>query len=81
MTLPLEAVRGETAGTGLFRLLAVAFRRYSREPETRVAAARMILATAINLYAKHTTAGEAALLTAETLAEIGRAERQCGRRG
>lgn len=64
---------------GLFRLASVAMRRYSREPDSRAQAARMIVAAAICLLAEETSPGEAALATSETLAELAQRKRRSAR--
>lgn len=63
---------------GLFRLLMVAVRRYSRDADARQAAARLILSSAIHLYAAETNAGECALAAGEVVGEIAVAERRKG---
>lgn len=69
----------ESPQDGLVRLLAVAFRRYARDPSTRATAARHILAAAINLHAEHEGPGETALAASEALAELARRKRRGGR--
>lgn len=64
------------AASELFRLLMVAGRRYSRDPETRPAAARLLVSAAINLLAVETDEGEAALTAAEVLAGLAAAKRK-----
>ena len=81
MTASLSRVaHRDTHRGGLFRLLTIWSRRYSREPETRVQSARGAVFSAISLYAAETSAGEAALLAAEAAAELARQERLAGRR-
>lgn len=66
----------ETAkADGLFRLVNVATRRFSREPATRELSARMLLTAAVALYSDQTSPGEAALIAAEAVAELARIQR------
>lgn len=60
---------------GLFRLVCVAFRKYSRDPQTRAYSARHLLSCSIALCAEHNDLGAVALITAETLAELKRQDR------
>ena len=83
MTPAFEPIRPDNDGGGaggLLRMLSVAVRRYSRDPETRAASARHMLAASINLYAAHTSAGEAALTASEVLSDMAVAERKRGGR-
>jgi hypothetical protein len=52
-----------------FRLLSIAARRYSVEPEGRAAAARMMLTSALRLARHHLGDKEAAKLALDTLSE------------
>lgn len=64
---------------GFVRLLAVGLHRYSRDPATRAASARLMLSCAIRLLAAETSAPQAALDVSETLADLAREERGAAR--
>lgn len=61
---------------GFLRIVSGAVRRYSREPETRVHSARMMLSGALALHAAEAGAGETALVCAEVIAAMAATERQ-----
>jgi hypothetical protein len=79
MSKPVPVSTNDKAD-GVMRMLAVAFRRYSREPETRPLSSRMLLLSALALHAEETSAGEAALVAAEGVANLGIASRARGER-
>jgi hypothetical protein len=65
-----------TKSDALVRMMNTAFRRYSREPDTRISSARHMLSCALAIYAEHGDLGATALHTAEVLAELKRQERE-----
>lgn len=75
-----QVVNTDAHRGGLFRLLSVWTRRYSREPASRDASARGALVAAISLYALETSVGEAAMVAAEAVADLAQTERREGRR-
>lgn len=60
---------------GLFRFVASAFRKYSRDPESRAYSTRHMVQSSLALCAEHNDLGEVALICAETLAELKRQDR------
>lgn len=58
------------------RLASVALRRYTRDPDQRPAAARLLASAAICLLAEETSPGEAALSASETLAQLAQRQRR-----
>lgn len=63
------------SASDIFRFASIAVRRYSRRPEERLSAARLLLTSAVRLYAAETCAGDAALLASEVIAELARDQR------
>ena len=64
---------------GLVRLLDIALRKFTAQPELRAASARHLLTSAIRLYAIEHSSADAATLCAETIADIVQTERREGR--
>jgi hypothetical protein len=79
-SLNLNPSNEEKAGEGMFRIVSSMARRYSRDPATRTTSSRHLLIAAINLYAGHTSPGEAALMAAEAIADLAASERREGNR-
>lgn len=64
-----------TRSDGLVRLVSAAFRKYSRDPETRAYASRHLLQAAMALCAQHNDLGEVGLIAAETLTTLKQSDR------
>jgi hypothetical protein len=64
-----------------FRLVMVAVRRYSRDPGSRAQSARLLMTSAIALYASETSVAEVAVASAEAVATLTQIERQRLREG
>lgn len=65
-----------TPADELFRLLMVAGRKYSRDPASRPAAARLLVSASIHLLAVETDEGDAALTVGEVVGEMAAAKRR-----
>jgi len=61
--------------SGLLRLLHVAINRFSRDPSTRAVSSRLMVTTALALYAEHTSTAEAAVAASEAVAGLVQADR------
>jgi hypothetical protein len=61
---------------GLLRLINIAFRRYARDPDSRVNSSRLMLTAALSLHAEHTTAAQAADVADQVIDAIEAAERR-----
>jgi hypothetical protein len=61
---------------GFLRLINIAFRRYARDPESRVNSSRIMLTAALSLHAEHTNAAQAADVADQVIDAIEAAERR-----
>lgn len=61
---------------GLVRLASVAFRKYAGGKADRASAARLLMTSAIRLYAAETTPGDAALGAGEVIGELSVSQRR-----
>jgi hypothetical protein len=57
------------------RLINTGFRRFARDPETRVESSRLILKAAVALHGEYASAGDVALACAEAVSPMAASDR------
>lgn len=72
--MTVQAIDFRSAPDILFRMIGRMFRKYSRDPSSRVSSSRLLLTYALWLYAAHTSPAEATEVARASLAALANAD-------